>query len=146
MKIIFSIMFLLLAASVSFSQTRSEREVSDTIKRWADSILKRDMTALGNILADDIIITDYTGKTRGKAEELDVLKPMPHVKTISVENEDVKIKLYGKSAVVTALTKMKFNIGGMDTGMEMRYTAVFVKRDRRWQIVALQTTRVAPPK
>jgi len=136
----------LLPAITAFSQSKAEREVSDTIRQWADSILRRDMTALGKILADDIIITDYTGKIRGKAEELDILKPMPHVKTISVDNEDVKIKVYGRSAVVTALTKMKFNIGGMDTGMEMRYTAVFVKQGGRWQIVALQTTRVAPPK
>jgi ketosteroid isomerase-like protein len=112
MKILFGLAFLFLFSVCVFPQSRTEKEVSATINAWADSILKRDMTALGKILADDIIITDYTGKTRGKTEELEVLKPMPHVKTISVENEDVKIRIYGKSAVVTAMTKMKFNIAG----------------------------------
>lgn len=142
MKLIIFLVLLFLSALTCFSQSKTEREVDATIKQWAATIVCRDMTALGKILADDIVITDYTGKLRGKAEELEVLKPMPHVKTISVDSEDVKIKVFGKTVVVTALTKMKFNIGGMDTEMNMRYTAVFVKRDGRWQIVALQTTRV----
>jgi ketosteroid isomerase-like protein len=142
MKIMYCLGLVLLSAIAVFPQPRTEREVSDTVKSWAASIVSRDMSALGRILADDIVITDYTGKVRGKAEELEILKPMPHVKTISVDNEDVKIKVYGKTAVVTALTKMKFNIGGMETGMDLRYTAVFVKQDGRWQIVALQTARV----
>jgi ketosteroid isomerase-like protein len=146
MKIFLILTFLLFPALAVFPQSRAKREVSDTVKRWAGSIVSRDMDALGWVLADDIVITDYNGKVRGKKEELEVLKPSPDVKTISVENEDVKIKVHGKTAVVTALTVMVFNIGGRDTAMSMRYTAVFVKRDGRWQIVALQTARLPPPK
>lgn len=138
---------IILVVSISgFSQSKAQREVSDTVKQWAASIVSRDMDAMGKILADDIVITDYNGKVRGKKEELEILKPSPDVKTISVENEDLKVKVYGKTAVVTALTVMLFNIGGRDTATSMRYTAVFVKRDRRWQIVALQTARLPPPK
>jgi ketosteroid isomerase-like protein len=146
MKIFLILALLLLPALAVFPQSKAEREISDTVKRWAGSIVSRDMDALGKILADDIVITDYNGKVRGKKEELEILKPSPDVKTISVENEDVKIQIHGKTAVVTALTIMLFNIGGRDTAMSMRYTAVFVKRDGRWQIVALQTARLPPPK
>jgi ketosteroid isomerase-like protein len=144
--IVLCLTFILVAAISGLSQSKAEREVSDTVKRWAASIVSRDMDALGQIMADDIVITDYNGKVRGKKEELEILKPSPDVKTISVENEDVKIKIHGKTAVVAALTIMVFNIGGRDTSMSMRYTAVFVKRERRWQIVALQTARLPPPK
>jgi uncharacterized protein (TIGR02246 family) len=126
----------------AFPQSKAEREVSDTVKQWAASIVSRDMNALAKILADDVVITDYNGKVRGKKEELEILKPSPDVKTISVENEDVNIKVRGKTAIVTALTIMLFNIGSRDTAVSMRYTAVFVKRERRWQIVALQTSRI----
>jgi ketosteroid isomerase-like protein len=136
---------ILVGAFAVFPQSKAEREVSETVKQWADSIVSRDMDALGRILADDIVITDYNGKVRGKKEELEILKPSPDVKTISVENEDVKIKVHGKTSVVTALTIMLFNIGGRDTAMSMRYTAVFVKRARRWRIIALQTARLPPP-
>jgi ketosteroid isomerase-like protein len=146
MKKLLLLAICLLPALSVFTQSKAEREVSDTVKQWASSIVSRDMDALGKILADDIVITDYNGKVRGKTEELEILKPSPDVKTISVENEDVKIKVHGKTAVVTARTIMVFNIGGRDTAMSMRYTAVFVKRDRRWQIVALQTARLPPPR
>jgi ketosteroid isomerase-like protein len=142
MKKFLLLALMLLTALAVFPQSKAEREVSDTVKQWADSIVSRDMDALGRILADDVVITDYNGKVRGKKEELEILKPSPDVKTVSVENEDLKIKVHGKTAVVTALTVMLFNIGGRDTAVSMRYTAVFVKRAGRWQIVALQTARV----
>lgn len=146
MKIILSITLLLLSALAAFPQSKAEKEVSDTVKQWAATIVSRDMDALGKILADDIIITDYTAKVRGKKEELQVLAPSPDVKTVSVDNEDVKIRIYGQTAVVTALTKMVFEILGKETKSSMRYTAVFVKQGGRWQIVALQIVRVPPPK
>lgn len=146
MKIFFCIALFFLSALTAFPQSKAEREVSATVKKWAASIVSRDMDALGKILADDIIITDYNGKTRGKKEELEILKPSPDVKTISVENEDIRVKIYGKTAVVTALTNMVFEIVGKETKSSMRYTAVFVKQGSRWQIVALQIARVPSPK
>jgi ketosteroid isomerase-like protein len=146
MKIFCCAALLFLSALTAFPQSKAEREVSATVRQWAASMVSRDMDALGKILADDIIITDYNARTRGKKEELEILKPSQDVKTISVENEDVKIKIYGNTAVVTALTKMVFEILGKETKSSMRYTAVFVKRERRWQIVALQIARVPPPK
>lgn len=146
MKAILYTTLLLLSAITCFPQSKAERDVSATVKEWAATIVSRDMDALGKILADDIIITDFNGATRGKKEELQVLAPSPGVKTISVENEDVKIKIYGQTAVVTALTRMVFEIVGKETKTLLRYTAVFVKQGGRWQIVALQIARVPQPK
>ena len=136
---------LMFAAFTAFSQSKSEREVSDIVKQWAASMVSRDMDALGKILADDIEITDSNGNRRGKKEELQVLKPVPGFITVSVDNEDVKIRIFGKTAIVTALTRMVFNSDNMPVVAAMRYTAVFVKRDGRWQIVALQTMKVPFP-
>jgi len=38
---------------------------------------------------------------------------------------------------------MQFVINEKETPVAMRYTAVFVKRDGRWQIVALQTANLS---
>jgi uncharacterized protein (TIGR02246 family) len=141
-RIIPFLALILVSSYAVFPQSRAEREVSDTVKQWASSIVSRDMDALGRVLSDDIVITDSSGNVRGKKEELEILKPSPQVKTVSVDNDEVKIRVFGKTAVVTALTKMVFNIGGKESAMSMRYTAVFVKKDGRWQIVALQSARV----
>lgn len=69
---------------------------------WANAVVSRDMNVLDKLFSDDLFITTYDGKTRGKEQELEVLKPSPDVKTISVENEDVRVKIYGKTSVVTA--------------------------------------------
>ena len=122
-------------------QNNAEAEVMKAIAKWADAVRSRDMKALDALFADELFITTFDGKTRGKKEELEVLKPNPNVRTVSVENEDVRVKLYGETAVVTALTKMQFVISEKETLVALRYTAVFVKRDGRWQMVALQTAR-----
>lgn len=125
--------------------SKSEKEVRAIIDQWADAIKNRDMDALDKIFSEDLIVTMSNGLTRGKAEELEVLKPKPKTETniASVENRDLRVKIYGKTAVVTAHTEMQFattqpTIPGVKFGARFRYTAVFVKQNGRWQIVALQ--------
>ena len=117
------------------------KEVFATIVRWSEAFRDRDMKTLEALFADDAVITLSDGRVRGKAEEVEALKPDPNIKTISVVNEDIGVKRFGDVAVVTALTRMDYVAGGKDSSLAMRYTAVFVKKDGRWQIVALQTGR-----
>jgi ketosteroid isomerase-like protein len=117
-------------------------EIMGVIGRWADAIRDRDMKMLDLLFSDDLIITTFDGKTRGKTEELEILKPNPEMRTVSVINEDVGIKLFGNVAIVTALTEMQFVISGKDISAAFRYTVVFVKQEGRWQMVVLQTTRL----
>ncbi|MEO7674909.1 MAG: nuclear transport factor 2 family protein [Pyrinomonadaceae bacterium] len=118
------------------------KEVFSTIAKWADAVRNRDTKALDTIFETDLIVTTFDGKTRGKAEELEVLKPGGDMKTVSINNEDVKVRIFDKTALVTALTRMKFILGEKESLAAFRYTAVFIKKDGRWQIVALQTGRL----
>jgi uncharacterized protein (TIGR02246 family) len=140
--------FALIAVAVGNAQTLPEtgsrrgQEVISTVAKWAEAVRDRDAKTLDLIFDDDVIITNHDGKTRGKAEEMAAMKPNPNFRTTSVANEDVAIKLFGDVAVVTALTRMKMlGGGGREQSLAMRYTAVFVKKDGIWKIVALQTTR-----
>ncbi|HEV7644524.1 MAG TPA: nuclear transport factor 2 family protein [Pyrinomonadaceae bacterium] len=125
--------------------SKDEQQVRAAVKQWADAVAARDTAALDKLFAADLFITAYDGSTRGKKEELEVLRASPGLKTLSVENEDLRVKIYGTSAVVTAIVKMRFESGGKETAVAFRYTAVFVKKDGRWQITTLQTTRYTPP-
>ncbi len=146
------IIAVVLCAFPAFGQSakmsRDESAVRSAIGKWAEAVKGRDQRVLDALFADDLFITDYNGGTRGKKEELEVLKPSETVKTISVLNEDVKVRIYGKSdtAVVTAVVRMVFEIGGTQTPMAMRYTSVWEKRKGRWQIVVLQTARIPASK
>ena len=144
-KILFIFGILTIFSTFAFGQTaKSEKEVQVVLKKWADAVVKRDAVALGKILSDDLIVTTFDGVTRGKKEELAILKPNPNVTTHSVENKEVRIKVYGNTAVVTATTETLFIISEKTASSSLRYTAVLVKQKGIWQIVALQTARITP--
>lgn len=131
------------AQTVTAEDKKAAGEVLATIAKWADAVRDRNTRSLDPIFADDIVITSFEGSVRGKKEEMEVLKPNPAIRTESVTNEDVGLKIFGDVAVVTALTKLNFIVQDKPQPFAMRYTAVFVKREGRWQIVALQSGRVS---
>lgn len=149
-KYVLSVLFVaVIACSVQAQNMSSdETDVRAAITKWAEAVKDRDQKALDALFSDDLFITDFNGGTRGKKEELKVLEPSATMKTVSVTNEDVAIRIYEKSktAIVTAVVKMVFEIGGKQTPMAMRYTSVWEKRKGNWKIVVLQTARVAQPK
>lgn len=145
---LFYVLFIAAAVIAASAQaqpsgtTKRGEEVIATIAKWAEAVRDRDVRALESIFDDEVIITTFDGNTRGKAGELEAMKPNPNVRGVSVANEDVAIKLFGDVAVVTALTKMKIvAANGRESRIAMRYTAVLAKKDGAWRIVALQTAR-----
>lgn len=149
-KCLWGLLLIAVIAGAAQAQkiSRDETDVRAALGKWANAVKDRDQKALDTIFADDLFITDFNGGTRGKKEELEVLKPSETMKTISVTNDSIVVRVYNKSktAVVTAVVKMIFEMGGKQTPMAMRYTSVWEKRKGNWQIVVLQTARVAPPK
>ena len=126
---------------VTAEQKKAAGEVMAVVSRWAEAVRDRDAKTLDAIFDNEVIVTTYDGKTRGKSEEMEAMKPNPNMRFASVENEDVAVRIFGDTAVVTALTKMKMVASGKESSFALRYTAVFVKRDGNWRIVALQTAR-----
>lgn len=123
----------------------AEQEVRSTIKAWAQAVKNRDMESLDRLYADDLFITVDGGATRGKKEELEILKPSETTRTVSVTNESLKVKAFPRSnvAVVTAIVRMVFRTNGRDSNFAMRYSSFWEKRAGRWQLTVLQTTRLA---
>ncbi len=119
----------------------SAKEIFMAIADWADAVRNRDTKALDKIFEADMIVTAFDGTTRGKTEEIEILKPGGVMKMLSISNDDVKVRIFDKTAVVTALTRMNFVVGEKESSSAFRYTAVFLKKDGRWQIIALQTAR-----
>ncbi len=119
----------------------SGKEIFAAIADWADAVRNRDAKALDKIFETDVIITSFDGTTRGKIEEMEILKPNGMMKMVSISNDDIKVRMFDKMAVVTALTRMNFVVGDKESSSSFRYTAVFIKKDGRWQIIALQTAR-----
>ena len=130
--------------SIAGKAKTAEQEVRAVIANWARAVKNRDTDSLNRIYANDLFISDYSGGTRGKKEEIEILKPSATTRTMSVINENVVVRAFPKSntAVVTAIVRMVFRTNGRDSPFAMRYTSFWEKRALRWQLTVLHTTRL----
>ena len=139
-------------ASVTSAQTLNSKaskadEDKEVLLKLTDELttakMKRDLEALGRLLADDYIFTNPAGLFANKAEYLDGAKADTAVYE-SVVNYDKVAKVYGDAAVVAGSTTVKGSYDGHEIGGQFRFTNMFVKRQDRWQCVAIHLTRIAP--
>lgn len=91
--------------------------------------------------AEDLVYTSSTGSRFGKADILsgfDETDEEDSEPTMTYTGEDVKVQLFGTTAIVTFQL-----VGTPDDGSEVKNyfnTGTFLKRDGQWQAVAWQAT------
>ena len=123
---------------------RAEQAVAEVNRAWADAIARGDMETLDRLFADDMILTSASGELRNKAQEMNDLRPSADIKTYFFNTDDVRVRVYGDSAVVTGHAKWRINLKGRDVDLERRYTMVLVRQKRGWRIVAQHLSHVSP--
>jgi ketosteroid isomerase-like protein len=117
-----------------------EEELLEIEKAFADAIVRNDVDAIGRLVTDDWIIIDPNGEIVDRARFLKVIKSgaLTHD---TMESEDFRVRIYGESAVVTAITSAKGKFAGQEFSTRERATDFFVRRDGRWQCVLTHLTR-----
>ena len=60
----------------------------------------------------------------------------------SIDTDDVNVRVYGDTAVVTGSAKLRVVSRGQNNSFALRFTDVYAKQDDRWQMVAWQSTRI----
>jgi ketosteroid isomerase-like protein len=117
-----------------------QEELLKLEKDFARAVTNNDVDALDGFLADDWIIVDPDGDIIDKARFLGVIKSgaLSHD---MMESTDLRVSLYGNTAVVTGLTSTKGQFMGQNYASCERATDIFVKQDDRWQCVFTQLTR-----
>ena len=136
----------LLALSLAAGQEASKTSsVEDQIKKheqsWAQATIKEGAAAVDQYEADDIITTDPSGRVTDKAQDkLDLSSG--DFKIQSEELSDLKVHIYGNTAVAAGTNTLKGTYKGQDIGGKYRLTDTWVKRNGKWQAVASQYTKV----
>ena len=119
----------------------AEEELLKLEKAFAEAIVKNDLEGIGRLVADDWIIIDPNGELVDRTRFFEVIKSGALTHDM-MESEDLRIRVYGDSAVVTGVTRTKGKFMGQEFSTQERATDVFVKRDgRRWQCVLTHLTR-----
>ena len=100
---------------------------------WAAAVLKKDAAALENILAAEFVAHNSSGSRNRKQTMESVRNPAAKIESGALG--DMKVIVFGDTAVVHGLWTKKSADGGKDTSSRSRWTDTFVRRDGRWQCV-----------
>jgi ketosteroid isomerase-like protein len=122
-----------------------EQELMKLEKEWGDAVVKHDWAFLDQILADDYTWTGPDGKVWSKAQTLASLKSGEDVVS-SLVTDDVMVRVYGDTAVVTGRTTVKEQYKGKDISGQYRWTDMWVKHAGRWRCVADHSSRIVAQK
>jgi ketosteroid isomerase-like protein len=118
----------------------AEEELLKVEKEFAQAIVSNDLESLGRIVSDDWIIIDPNGDIVDRTRFFEVIKSGGLTHDM-MESENFRVRVYGDSAVVTAITRTKGKFVGREFSTQERATDVFVKREGRWQCVLTHLTR-----
>ena len=117
-----------------------EEELLKLENAFAEAIVNNDLESIRRLVTDDWIIIDPNGEIVDRTRFFEVIKSGVLTHDM-MKSKDSRVRVYGDSAVVTAVTRTKGKFMGHDFSTQERATDVFVKRDGRWQCVLTHLTR-----
>ena len=117
-------------SSLEHDVMKLEQELSELTKR-------HDAAALKQILADDFSFIGGFGVLRDRENYLAMIANVPYQ---SYTKEDLKVRVYGNTAVSTGPITEKYE---NSPDIRYRFTNVYVKQNGRWRQVAMHLTSIA---
>ena len=121
--------------------SEAEEELLKIEEEFAEAIVKNDIEGIGRLVANDWIIIDPNGEIVDRTRFFEVIKSGALIHEM-MESDDFRVRIYGDTAVVTAVTRTKGKFMGQEFSTQERATDVFMKRDGQWQCVLTHLTRV----
>ena len=102
---------------------------------------RNDIPGLERFLAPEYRFTSSRGVVLTRAEELAELRAGTFRTDSAVLNE-LRVRRYGEAAVVTATAHLAGTWRGQRYDGRYRITAVWVRREHRWSLVAEHASRI----
>jgi len=105
----------------------------------AQALLRADTTALSRLVADEFFEVSRLGQLRTRADNLrDIASG--DLRLTAVNYDSLSVRIYGDVAVLRGIADNTGTFRGFPFSGKIRYTRIFVRRDGRWQAVAMQQT------
>lgn len=110
-----------------------------------EATLKNDLAATERLLADNWINVNPDGSVTTKARLLELLKAGSFT-ILSIENDEVMVRVFGDAAVVTGRsTTKRAGESGENLTRQVRFTRVYARNKERWQVVSAHNTLIRQP-
>jgi uncharacterized protein (TIGR02246 family) len=122
------------------------RDLAALEQRMTAALARSDAAAIEALWADDLVWVGLNGKLATKAEQLEGMKaqaPTPAPNALYATNTDVKVHLYGQTAVVIVHSTWTTRTADGERASDYVATHVWNERRGQWRLVAAHISRVA---
>jgi ketosteroid isomerase-like protein len=146
-RLMFSIVLVLLVSCLCFGQAKQAavhnavQEITALENAWNEASQKYNVSWFEKYLADSYVGTDEEGKVSDKAMVTERVKNKV-AKIEAVSNENVKVQLYGDTAIATGIFVVKGTFKEKDNSGKYPWTDTWIKLNGRWQCVASHNSKL----
>ena len=138
---------LLVLFSLASMQTGSRAQGDETKiialeNLWNQIQINLDADAMGKMLDEDFVLTDYDGSVMSKSQFLASIRDKSY-QLIVEASEDMKLHRHGDTVVVTGATHEKGTFKGKPYQHQGRFTDTWIKKDGQWLCVASQLSLIS---
>jgi len=153
MKHILLSVLLAMVAAPALAQSESkaapskrsvEVQLIELERQLSEALVREDAAVLDRLWSNELVFTFPNGKVSNKAQRLAGQKPAAPSSQSESEttNDEVRVYLYGNTAVVTVLSTWKGKTNNQEYSSQFQATHVWVKQQGRWQLVAAHVSPV----
>ena len=148
--ILLSVLLTIIAAAPALTQTtaapskRVEAQLIELERQLSAALVREDTAVLDRLWSNDLVFTFPNGKVSNKTQRLASQKPVtqPDPSESVTTNDEVKVYLYGNTAVATVLATWSGKENNKPYSSQFQSTHVWVKQQGRWQLVAAHVSPV----
>jgi ketosteroid isomerase-like protein len=127
------------ATELARSSTDDEKAVAVLDTEYQTAVKNNDVATMDRILVDDFVLVTGLGKTYTKA---DLLEEARSKRVIYERQEDTnqKVRVWGDTAVVTALLWAKGTEDGKPFDYKLWFSDIYVRTEKGWRYVLAQAS------
>ena len=144
-KILLPVAILLFSVALASAQQNSSSEEGGRVLAleiaWNHALETKDTKALGSLLANTFLSVDIDGSVQSKSEFLASIKAPDYLPS-QAATEQSSVQVYGDSAVVVGVFRMKGTDKGKPYSHRERFVDTWIKLNGAWQCVATTSTLI----
>ncbi len=157
MRHIFATLILMVAASFpaaaqaipTIAASAAEQEIVELEKKWNNAIQSQDVAQMGQFLADGYFLAvGVQGQPLQVVLRERWLENLKFYKIHSYNIDDIKVHVYGDTAVVLMLYTQKATVGRTPRDLSAQFvlTDIWVKRKDGWRVAERHSSRPEQPR
>jgi hypothetical protein len=124
------------------AQSNDEKSVIAAEKQRFEAQISKNYTVLDQVLANDLVYTHSNGNTDTKQSYIQSIRDGKS-KYDAINVEEQKVRVYGNTAIINGICMIKALNNGETINTHLKYTDVYVRNGKQWQMVTWQSFKMA---